>query len=123
VVDVHLEHAAAVESDQGGDEAMGAVEEGHGLETPGAADLQPTAGVCDRKPGDPRRHRVRDAGREPAEPAVAAVAADADHAVPGRRRGEAGQHPRDVGRIVLQVGIEQHDHLARGLRDAGPQGG
>ena len=34
-----------------------------------------------------------------------------------------GQEPRDLVRIVLQVGVERHDHLAADQGEAGAQGG
>jgi hypothetical protein len=70
--------------------------------------------------GDAAGDPVEDLRRDAACERVAALrlpAADEVEALV-----ELGQQPRDLRRIVLEVGVDRHDHVALGVREARRQG-
>lgn len=116
VVDGHLGDARSREAQQGGKEAVHAGEDGQVLEKGSAEGLERAAGVDDRLVGDPVAHAVGDARRDPAHPVVLPPL---PHAADDVEAVDLGEEPRDVRRVVLQVGVQGDDDLAAGVAEAG----
>jgi hypothetical protein len=116
VVDRHLGHAGARQQQQGGQEAVHAVERRNAVQTGGAVGAQGAADVGDRFARNPVADPVRDARRGPPQPGVLSTKTDAADDI---KSVEAGEKPRDVRRIVLQVGVEGDHGGAAGVAEAG----
>jgi len=116
VVDRHLHHPCAGQPEQGGQEAVHAVERRNAVQEIGAVGAQGAADVGDRFARDPVADLVRDPRRRPAQPAVRPADADtADDVDCIETREETG----DVRRIVLQIGVESDHDGAASVVEAG----
>ncbi|HEY2737328.1 MAG TPA: hypothetical protein VGK45_02925 [Thermoanaerobaculia bacterium] len=116
VVDRHLGYPCAGQPEQGGQEAVHAVEGRNAMQEFGAVGAQGAADIGDRFMRDPIADAVRDARRHPPQPTVLPAEADATDDI---TRMESLQEPGDVRRIVLQVGVESHHHGAASVAEAG----
>jgi len=116
VIDRHLRHPRAGQPEQGGQEAVHAVERWNAVQAVGAVGAQGTADVGDRVASNPVADAVRDVGRRPSQPAILPADTDAADDIVGIERGE---QPGDVRRIVLQVGVERDHSRAAGMAEAG----
>ena len=120
VVDLHLHDARALELHERGQEAVHAAEHGQAPGHVRAHDLQRAAGVGDRPAGHGRAHGVADLGRDALHEAVLALGPPAaDHV---RAGAVSRKKARDVGRVVLQVGVHGDDDPAPGGLEAGLEG-
>ena len=116
VADRHLGHPRAGQPQQGGQEAVHAVERRNAMQEIGAVGAQGASDIGDRFAGDPIADPVRDARRGPAQPAVLPVGADAADDIVGT---ETNEEPGDVRRIVLQIGVERDQGGAASVAEAG----
>ena len=104
-----------------GDEAMQLAVEPQALHDLRAVGLQPAVQVVQPQPGDAARDPVEDLRGEAAAERVAAVGLPAGDEVESLV--ELRQQPRDLGRIVLEVGVDRDDDFALGVREPGREGG
>lgn len=119
VVDGHLGDPRSLQLEQRGQEAVHAVEQGDAAQEVGAVDAQGATDVGDRFVGQRVAHAGGDARGDPAQPGVLAIHADAaDHV----ETVKMVEKPRDVGRIVLQIGVEGDDDAAGCRAEARGQG-
>ena len=121
VRDDHLGDARAFLRGIRGDEAVHLPVQVNVVQQPGAIGLQHAAIVVQMHAGDQGDELVGDPGREAArEPRVSTRPPPAaDDVVPF---GEFGQEPRDIARVVLEVGVHRAQHRAPRAGDAGSDG-
>src|SRR5215204_1585368 len=80
-------------------------------------DLEPTVHVVEPNAGHEARHPVEDPGQRPARPRIAPVGLPARHEVIALL--ELREQARDLGRVILEVGVHRDDGVTAGMRESG----
>jgi hypothetical protein len=120
VRDRDLDDHRSLETQEGGEKPVHPVEHRDAVEELDPIGAERASDVGDRLVGDPIANRVGDPGGEPPQRRVPAGDPHAADDVPA---GELGEKPRDVRRVVLEVGVEGDHDLAAGGAEAGGEGG
>ena len=121
MVDRDLGDAKAAIGGEHRDEAVELPVQPHALQHLRAIRLQPAVDVVEVHAGDGAGRPVEDAGEESSQDRVVPSRLPAGDEVEALV--ELREHLRDLGGIVLEVGVDRHDELAASFEEPGLQRG